>query len=36
MERLASELSTSERTMLIKLLKKIGYKAIAESNRAGA
>jgi MarR family 2-MHQ and catechol resistance regulon transcriptional repressor len=33
MERLASHLSTSERAMLIKLLKKIGYKAIAESKR---
>jgi DNA-binding MarR family transcriptional regulator len=33
MERLASDLSTSERATLIKLLKKIGYKAIAESKR---
>jgi len=31
MELLASELSTSERATLIKLLKKIGYKAVAES-----
>jgi MarR family 2-MHQ and catechol resistance regulon transcriptional repressor len=31
MERLASELSASERTTLINLLKKIGYKAAAES-----
>ena len=30
MERLASELSTSERTTLISLLKRIGYKAAAE------
>ena len=30
MERLASELSMSERATLIKLLKKIGYKAAAE------
>jgi len=32
MEFLASELSASERATLIKLLKKIGYKAVAESN----
>lgn len=31
MEHLAAELSTSERATLIKLLKKIGYKAVAES-----
>jgi hypothetical protein len=30
MEKLASDLSASERTTLIRLLKKIGYKADAE------
>jgi MarR family transcriptional regulator, 2-MHQ and catechol-resistance regulon repressor len=33
MERLASELSAGERVTLIRLLKKIGYKAAAESTR---
>lgn len=33
MERLASELSAGERATLIRLLKKIGYKAAAESKR---
>jgi MarR family 2-MHQ and catechol resistance regulon transcriptional repressor len=33
MERLASELPASERKTLIRLLKKIGYKAAAESKR---
>jgi MarR family 2-MHQ and catechol resistance regulon transcriptional repressor len=32
MERLTAELSTDERTTLIRLLKKLGYKAAAESN----
>ena len=35
MERLASELSTGERATLIRLLKKIGYKAAAESKQEG-
>ena len=33
MERLASELSAGERTSLIRLLKKIGYKAASSSKR---
>jgi MarR family transcriptional regulator, 2-MHQ and catechol-resistance regulon repressor len=33
MERLASELSASERATLIRLLKKVGYKAAAESKQ---
>ena len=31
MEQLASELSATERAMLIRLLKKIGFKAVAEA-----
>jgi MarR family transcriptional regulator, 2-MHQ and catechol-resistance regulon repressor len=33
MERLASELTTGERATLMRLLKKIGYKAAADPNR---
>ena len=36
MERLAADLSAAERATLIKLLKKIGYKAAAESKGAAA
>jgi MarR family 2-MHQ and catechol resistance regulon transcriptional repressor len=35
MERLASELSTGERTTLIRLLKRVGYKAAAELKQEG-